>query len=50
MLGIVNAVTVLLCLVYIVPLFFLPTLAALISTLLIEPMFKPYLPDENAAE
>ena len=48
-LGIVNAVTVLLCMVYIVPLFFLPALAALISTLLIEPMFKPYLPDENAA-
>ena len=41
-LGIVNAVTVLLCLVYVVPLFFLPALAALISTLLIEPMFKPY--------
>lgn len=48
-LGIVNAAAVLLCLVYIVPLFFLPALAALISTLLIEPMFKPYLSEENAA-
>ncbi|MBR3949085.1 MAG: DUF624 domain-containing protein [Oscillospiraceae bacterium] len=48
-LGMVNGAAVLLCLVYIIPLFFLPALAALISTLLIEPMFKPYLPEENAA-
>lgn len=49
-LGFVNAVSLLLCVRYVFPLFFLPALAALISTLLIEPMFKPYMPNENAAE
>lgn len=49
-LGFLNAAAFLLCVRYIVPLFFLPALAALISTLLIEPMFKPYMPSENAAE
>ena len=48
-LGMLNAVTVFLCAVYIVPLFFLPALSALISTLFIEPMFKPYMPEEDAA-
>ena len=48
-LGILNAAAFLLCLRYIFPLFFLPALAALISTLLLEPMFKPYMPSENAA-
>ena len=48
-LGIVNAATALLCLRFIIPLFFLPALSALISSLLIEPMFKPYMNDENAA-
>lgn len=42
-LGILNAATVLLCIRYIFPLFFLPSLTALIGSLLIEPMFKPYL-------
>lgn len=46
-LGIVNALALLLCLRFVVPLFFLPALTALIDSLLIEPMFKPYL---NAAE
>ena len=44
-LGILNTVTFLLCLRFIIPLFFLPALAALISSLLIEPMFRPYLPE-----
>ena len=48
-LGLINAVTVFLCAAYIVPLFFLPALSALISTLFIEPMFKPYMPEEDAA-
>ena len=48
-LGILNAAAFLLCLRYIFPLFFLPALAALLSTLLLEPMFKPYMPSENAA-
>ena len=45
-LGLVNRAAVLLCVRYVVPLFFLPALAALISTLFIEPMFKPYMPEE----
>ena len=46
-LGILNAMAVLLCLMYVVPLFFLPALAALLGTLFVEPMFKPYLPEET---
>lgn len=42
-LGLVNAVTIFLCARFIVPLFFLPALAALIGTVFIEPMFKPFL-------
>ena len=47
-LGILNAAAGLLCACYILPLFFLPSLAALIGSLLIEPMFKPYIPSEDA--
>lgn len=50
LLGILNAASVLLCVRYVFPLFFLPALTALVSTVLIEPMFKPYMPDKNAAE
>lgn len=46
-LGILNAVSLLLCVRYVYPLFFLPALAALIGSLFIEPMFKPYMPEEN---
>ena len=46
-LGMLNAVCALLCIRYIFPLFFLPALTALISTLLIEPMFKPFMPAEQ---
>ena len=49
-LGILNAVAALLCVRYIFPLFFLPSLAALLGSVLIEPMFKPYMPSEDAAE
>ncbi len=48
-LGLLNAVTVLLCVRYVVPVFFLPSLAALIGSLLIEPMFRPYMPKEEDA-
>ena len=49
-LGLLNTAAGLLCAVYIVPLFFLPALAALLGTLFLEPMFKPYMPkDEDAA-
>ena len=44
-LGFLNAVTVMLCAVFVIPLFFLPSLAALMGSLLIEPMFKPYMPE-----
>lgn len=45
-LGILNAGAALLCARYVYPLFFLPALGALISTVLVEPMFRPYLPEE----
>lgn len=48
-LGCVNAAAGFLCMVYVIPLFFLPSLAALIGSLLIEPMFRPYMPSEDAA-
>ena len=49
-LGMLNAVCLLLCVRLIVPLFFLPAAAALISARFLEPMFQPYMPsDENAA-
>ena len=48
-LGFLNAVTIVLCLRFVFPLFFLPALAALIGTMFLEPMFKPYMPQENAA-
>ena len=43
-LGFLNAAAVLLCAVYVIPVFFLPSLAALIGSVLIEPMFKPFMP------
>ena len=48
-LGILNAAAGLLCAFFVLPLFFLPSLAALIGSVLIEPMFKPYMPSEDAA-
>ena len=42
-LGLLNAITGWLCIRYIYPLFFLPALTALISTFLLEPMFRPYM-------
>lgn len=48
-LGLLNALTAWLCIRWIFPLFFLPALSSLISTLLLEPMFKPYMNEENAA-
>ena len=49
-LGAINAVTLFLCARLIVPLFFLPSLAALFASFAIEPMFAPFMNDENAAE
>ena len=49
-LGAINAVTVFLCARLVVPLFFLPSLVALFGSFAIEPMFRPFMNDENAAE
>ena len=46
-LGLLNTVSALLCAVYVLPLFVLPSLAALIGSLLLEPMFKPFMPAEE---
>lgn len=45
----VNGVCMFFCVLYLFPLFFLPALACLLDTLFIEPMFKPYMPAEDAA-
>ena len=47
-LGLLNAAAGMLCAFYILPLFFLPSLAALVGSLLLEPMFRPYMPSEDA--
>lgn len=49
-LGAINAAALFLCVRLVIPLFFLPSLAALLGSFLIEPMFRPYMKDENAAE
>lgn len=50
LLGIVNAVTLIVCLLYVFPLFFLPSLSCLLGSWLIEPMFKPFMEEDEAAE
>lgn len=47
-LGFLNAVTVFACAKLVVPLFILPALSALIGSLFLEPMFKPYMSEELA--
>ena len=49
-LGLLNAVTIILCIRFVAPLFFLPALAALLGSLFLEPMFKPYMPEEVPVE
>ena len=46
-LGILNAAVILVCIRFVFPVFFLPGVAALLGSFLIEPMFKPYLPEET---
>ena len=46
-LGLLNAVSAWLCIRWIFPLLFLPAVSALISTLLLEPMFKPFMPNSD---
>ena len=49
-LGILNAMVTLLCARFVIPLFIVPAMAAYIATWLIEPMFKLYMPEEEAAQ
>ena len=49
-LGIVNGAAIFLCARFVFPLFFLPALAALISSLFVEPIFKPFMPEEITSE
>lgn len=44
-LGAMYGAVVILCARFVIPVFFLPALATLLSTYFIEPMFKPYLED-----
>ena len=46
-LGLLNAVSAWLCIRWIFPLLFLPAVSTLISTLLLEPMFRPYMTDND---
>ena len=46
-LGIINVGTALLCIRFIFPAFFLPAVAALLSSFCIEPVFKPFMPEED---
>ena len=48
-LGMVNTASMLLCVRFLFPLFFLPSLAALIGSLFLEPMFRPFMPVEEDA-
>ena len=48
-LGVLNMLTALLCIRFVYPLFFAPSLAALIGSLLVEPMFRPYIQEDAAA-
>ena len=46
-LGFVNALSILLCVKFVFPIFFLPALANLINTLFLELMFRPYMGEEE---
>ncbi len=47
LLGMINTLTLFACVRWVFPLFFLPALAALLGTLCLEPMFRPYMPEEE---
>lgn len=49
-LGILNALAGYLCLKFVVPVFFLPSLAALLGSFFVEPMFKPFMNTEQTEE
>lgn len=45
-LGLIQGAAIYLCARFVFPLFFLPALAALLSSFLVEPIFRPFLPEE----
>lgn len=45
-LGIVQGAAIYLCARFVFPLFFLPALTALVDSFLVEPIFRPFLPEE----
>lgn len=49
-LGILNVCSAMVCVRFIFPLFFLPGLAALLGSFLIEPIFRPFMPEEDCFE
>ncbi len=50
MLAAVNCICVFFCIRFLFPLFFLPGLACLMDTLFIEPMFRPFMPEEESSQ
>ena len=46
-LGIINGGSLILCAQFIVPVFLLPALSVLLSSFFLEPMFKPYMGEEE---
>ena len=46
LLAVINGLVIFVCARVVIPILVLPALAALLGTLLIEPMFKPYLPED----
>ena len=46
-LGLINVITALLCIKFVFPVFFMPAVAALLGSFMIEPMFKPFMPEET---
>ena len=48
-LGALNGLSLFLCVRWVFPLFFLPSLAALLGSLFIEPMFRPFMDREEDA-
>ena len=46
-LGSLSSITIFLCARFVFPIFFLPSLCALLCSLLLEPMFRPYMPEPS---
>ncbi len=49
-LGILNAAAVFACVQWVFPVFLVPSLAAFLGSFCIEPMFRPYMPQEEELE